>query len=172
MVAWILRFVQNMRLQRNESILTSLKVREICQAEEVLIKLRVGGRLRKSALPESARNPIILDPSQTATSLIIAHYHQRLYCSGVEHFLNELRQKYWILKGLRAVMKVSSSCVLCRLRHLLTCPPVMADLPEARLGYEAPPFTHSSVDYFGPIQVRHGRKTEKRYGVLFTCLTT
>ena len=48
----------------------------------------------------------------------------------------------------------------------------MADLPEARLGYEAPPFTHSGVDYFGPIQVRHGRKTEKRYGVLFTCLTT
>ena len=48
----------------------------------------------------------------------------------------------------------------------------MADLPEARLGYEAPPFTHSSIDYFGPIQVRHGRKTEKRYGVLFTCLKT
>ena len=37
-VAWILRFVQNTRLHRNERILTPLKVREICQAEEVLIK--------------------------------------------------------------------------------------------------------------------------------------
>ncbi|XP_067024040.1 uncharacterized protein [Acropora muricata] len=181
-VAWILRFVQNTRLHRNERILTSLKVREIRQAEEVLIKraqsesfpedieylkskkglpsrsrllplrpflsadrfLRVGGRLRKSPLPESARNPIILDPSHAVTSLIIAHYLQRLYCSEVEHVLNELRQKYWILKGLRAVMKVSSSCVLCRLRRSRPCPPVMANLPEARLGYEAPPFTHPS----------------------------
>lgn len=38
LVAWILRFVQNTRLQRNERILTSLKVREIRQAEEVSIK--------------------------------------------------------------------------------------------------------------------------------------
>ena len=69
-----------------------------------------------------------------------------------------------ILKGLRAVMKASSSCVLCRLRRSHPCPPVMADLPKGSLGYEA------------PIQVpnprHHGRKTEKRYGVLFTCLTT
>ena len=62
--------------------------------------------------------------------------------------------------------------MLCRLHRSRPCPPVMADLPEARLGYEAPPFIHSGVDYFGPIQVRHSRKTEKRYGVLFTCLTT
>ena len=134
--------------------------------------LQVGGRLRKSPLLETGRNPIILDPSHTVTSLIIAHYHQRLYCSGVEHIVNELWQQYWILRGLCAVMKASSSCVLCRLSRSRPCPPVMADLPEAHLGYEAPPFTHSGVDYFGLIQVRHSRKTEKRYGVLFTCIAT
>lgn len=48
----------------------------------------------------------------------------------------------------------------------------MADLPESRLGYQFPPFSNTGVDYFGPIQVRHGRKTEKRYGILFTCLST
>lgn len=48
----------------------------------------------------------------------------------------------------------------------------MADLPDSRLGYQQPPFTNAGVDYFGPMLVRHGRKTEKRYGVLFTCLTT
>ena len=37
-VAWILRFVQNTRLQRNKRILNPLKVREIRQAEEVFIK--------------------------------------------------------------------------------------------------------------------------------------
>ena len=134
--------------------------------------LRVGERLGKSPLPETARSLIILDPSHAVTSLIIAHYHQRLYCTGVEHILRELQQQYWILKGLHAVMKASSSCVQCCLRRSRSCPPIMADLPEARLGYEALPFTPSGVDYFGPIQVRHGRKIEKRYGVLFTCLTT
>lgn len=48
----------------------------------------------------------------------------------------------------------------------------MADLPTPRLGYSLPPFTHNGVDYFGPIYVKSGRKTEKRYGVLFTCMTT
>ena len=48
----------------------------------------------------------------------------------------------------------------------------MADLPRPRLGYQSPPFTHTGVDYFGPMLVRHGRKTEKRYGALFTCMTT
>lgn len=47
----------------------------------------------------------------------------------------------------------------------------MADLPDSRLGYQQPPFANTGVDYFGPILVRHGRKAEKRYGVLFTCLT-
>jgi len=50
--------------------------------------------------------------------------------------------------------------------------PVMADLPDSRLGYQQPPFANTGVDFFGPILVRHGRKTEKRYGVLFTCLTS
>ena len=48
----------------------------------------------------------------------------------------------------------------------------MADLPHSRLGYQQPPFSNTGVDYFGPMLVRHGRKTEKRYGVLFTSLTT
>ena len=48
----------------------------------------------------------------------------------------------------------------------------MADLPNSRLGYQQPPFTNTGVDYFGPMLVRHGRKTEKRYGMVFTCLTT
>jgi len=48
----------------------------------------------------------------------------------------------------------------------------MADLPSSRLGYQQPPFTNTGVDYFGPMLIRHGRKKEKGYGVLFTCLTT
>ena len=48
----------------------------------------------------------------------------------------------------------------------------MSDLPVERLGYKQPPFNHTGVDYFGPLYVPVRRSTEKRWGFLFTCLTT
>ena len=47
----------------------------------------------------------------------------------------------------------------------------MADLPDARFD-DARAFSSVGVDYFGPMLVKRFRKTEKRYGVLFTCLAT
>ena len=46
----------------------------------------------------------------------------------------------------------------------------MADLPVDRTK-EVPPFTFCGVDLFGPWLIKNGRKEEKRYGVLFTCMS-
>ena len=48
----------------------------------------------------------------------------------------------------------------------------MSDLPKERLAYQSPPFTNTGVDYFGPFYVTVRRTTEKKWGFLFTCLTT
>ena len=47
----------------------------------------------------------------------------------------------------------------------------MADFPEERLSQE-PPFTYCGIDMFSPILVKEGRKEMKRYGCLFTCLSS
>lgn len=48
----------------------------------------------------------------------------------------------------------------------------MAPLPVQRLTPNMRPFSFTGVDYFGPIVVTVGRRTEKRWVSLFTCLTT
>ena len=48
----------------------------------------------------------------------------------------------------------------------------MSDLPKKRLAYQSPPFTITGFDYFWPFYVTVRRTTEKRWGILFTCLTT
>ena len=48
----------------------------------------------------------------------------------------------------------------------------MGSLPRARLEAYHPPFTFTGVDLFGPLTVKWGRGTAKRWGCLFTCLTT
>ena len=48
----------------------------------------------------------------------------------------------------------------------------MADLPEERMIPDKAPFSYVGTDCFGPILVKLGRSEVKRYGCLFTCLTT
>ena len=47
----------------------------------------------------------------------------------------------------------------------------MADLPQDRAS-PSPPFTFVGVDYFGPFVIKEKRKELKRWGVLFTCLSS
>ena len=49
---------------------------------------------------------------------------------------------------------------------------MMSDLPKERLGLGKRPFTYTGLDYFGPFYVVNRRLSCKRWGFLFTCLTT
>ncbi|XP_067055873.1 uncharacterized protein [Acropora muricata] len=134
--------------------------------------LRVGGRLRRAALPDTVKFPIILPRGSHVTTLIIRHIHENTEHQGRGITLNEVRANgYWILGGSGAVSSYISRCVVCRKLRAAPQRQKMADLPEDRVE-PAPPFTHCAVDYFGPWNIKEGRKELKRYGVLFTCLAS
>ena len=134
--------------------------------------LRVGGRLAKAALPEETRHPIILPKKSHVSELILRNIHHYTGHSGRSHMLACLHRKYWVLSANAAARRIIHQCVVCRRQRAQVGEQQMADLPIDRLTPDEPPFTRVGVDYFGPFEVKRGRSIVKRYGVIFTCLST
>lgn len=49
--------------------------------------------------------------------------------------------------------------------------PKMSDLPVAYLRLYKPAFYSTGIDCFGPFEVKMGHRSEKRWGIIFKCLT-
>ncbi|XP_077069937.1 uncharacterized protein LOC143722413 [Siphateles boraxobius] len=135
--------------------------------------IRVGGRLRRSELlrPDTA-HPIVMDPKHPLSQLLIQHYDGKLHHPGPERVFAELRRKYWIIKGREAVRRHQHQCRECRKWRGKPEVPKMADLPPARLRLYRPAFYSTGVDCFGPFTIKIGRRNEKRWGIIFKCMTT
>ena len=134
--------------------------------------LRVGGRIRRAKFEDKLKTPVILPRKGHLTKLLIRHVHVKVRHGGRGMTLNELRsQGFWIVGGNSAVRQVIFECVTCRRLRGAVGEQKMADLPKARTE-EAPPFTYTAVDYFGPWYVKQGRSNVKRYAALFTCMAS
>ncbi len=122
-------------------------------------------------LSMASRRPIILPRDSRITRLLIQHYHAKYLHQNHNTVINEIRQKFYIPR-LRVVLKgVRSECQRCKVRKAPIMAPQMADLPQERLATFSKPFSYTGIDYFGPMTIKIGRRTEKRWGVIFTCLT-
>ena len=134
--------------------------------------LRVGGRLRRSSMPEEIKRPILMPKDHHVSRLLMENIHQQVGHSGRNYMLSQLRKRYWIPCANSLARKVISACVTCRRFQSALSTQKMADLPKDRVTPDLPPFTNVGVDYFGPMEVLRGRSHVKRYGVIFTCLTS
>ncbi len=134
--------------------------------------LRVGGRLCNSSLPNFIKHPAIIPKDHHITRMIIAYYHEKMKHQGKGLTINEIRcSGYWITGINRAVASYIRQCVTCRRQRKPMEEQRMADLPPERLE-PSPPFTFCGMDCFGPFLTKQGRKENKRYGLLFTCLSS
>lgn len=135
--------------------------------------IRVGGHLRHSCDPASdAIQPVVLDPQHPLTRLIIQDYDVKLHHPGPERVFAEIRRRYWVLRVREAVRRHQKKCTECRKWRGRPDPPKMADLPPARQRTFQPAFYSTGIDCFGPYIIKVGRRNEKRWGILFKCMTT
>ena len=134
--------------------------------------LRVGGRLKNADIDFHAKHPAILPKQHHVATLIVRHYHEASGHSGTEHMLSLIRETFWIIDARTLIRRINHNCVTCKKKQGPVEGQKMADLPSDRVTANKPPFTFVGVDCFGPFNVRRGRSQVKRYGVLFTCLTT
>ncbi|XP_055910431.1 uncharacterized protein LOC129944792 [Eupeodes corollae] len=135
--------------------------------------LRVRGRIDAAVgVSLGMKRPILLDRQTYLAGLIIQHYHEQYHHLNNETVINELRQRFWIPKIRVAVKHAIKNCQMCKIKKAVPQAPIMGDLPAARLSTFSRPFSFSGIDYFGPMTVAIGRRTEKRWGVIITCLTT
>lgn len=135
--------------------------------------VRLDSRIRAApGVSENAKAPIILDGRHRIVHLIILHKHAEAGHGNNELILNEVRQKYWILRARSTIRSVARGCLQCRRQNGRLITPPTGNLPLERLDHHTRPFTHVGLDYFGAIEITVGRRREKRYVALYTCLVT
>lgn len=161
-----------MMLKRDKEVNKNSKLYALSPFIDEKQVIRMKGRISLVCVAdENMKNPVIIPPKHRFTELLVEHFHKEYGHAGQDYIVNQLRQKYWIPNIRHVVKKISRSCLICKKRKCRNEEPMMGDLPEGRLAAYVLPFTHTGMDYFGPLEVTVGRRKEKRYGVIFTCLT-
>ncbi|XP_055613814.1 uncharacterized protein LOC129760233 [Uranotaenia lowii] len=134
--------------------------------------LRINGRTEAADwLSYDSKFPIILPKNHRITMLLLDWYHRRHQHANHETVVNEVRQKFQIPRLRIQVQLAIKNCMWCRVYKSIPAAPKMGPLPKVRITPYVRPFTYTGIDYFGPYLVKVKRSAEKRWVVLFTCLT-
>lgn len=139
--------------------------------EEMLWRMR-GRTATAKYLSYEEKFPIVLPKGHRVTTLLMDFYHRIGQHCLDQRALHEIRKKFVFLHPRKMLNQVIRQCQKCRLQKATPLTPEMAALPLCRLAVSTRAFTYTGTDLFGPINVKIGRRKEKRWGIIFTCLTT
>lgn len=165
-------------LQANEPLSSNNKIgigSKIYQYSPYLDKngvLRMRGRIDAALdVTDDMKRPIILPRDHQVMNLLVKSYHRRYHHHNNETVLNEVRQLFVIPRIRQLLKNIRTICQRCKNERARPKPPAMADLPAGRLSTYTRPFTFVGIDFFGPMIISVGRRTDKRYVLLIICLT-
>ena len=132
----------------------------------------LGGRLSRSENPEDKKFPILLPKCHYFTWLTIRQSHEEKFHCGTQQTLCAIQQQYWIRAGRDKVKQCVRQCVKCQRFSVKATVQQMGDLPEERITLSRP-FTHTGLDFAGPLTIRHGPEdVRKAYVALFVRFAT
>lgn len=133
----------------------------------------VNGRINDAVeVPYHTRRPMVLPKIHHVTNLIVNHYHCLWKHQNENTIISEIRRRYWIPHIRVVVRRIANTCPVCKIAKSKPIVPLMGQLPPDRLTPFVRPFSYVGLDYMGPFLVVNGRRTEKRWVALFTCMTT
>ncbi|XP_043284934.1 uncharacterized protein [Venturia canescens] len=137
--------------------------------------IRVGGRLKLSALQPESKHSAIPPRDSPLARLLISDAHTRTLHGGTQATLAFLRQRYWIIGGRAPVRSFILRCVHCARFRAHRAQQLMGQLPSTRVT-PARAFLFTGVDYAGPVSLGswrgRGHKTYKGWLCIFVCFTT
>ena len=119
-------------------------------------------------------NPIYIPHEEHFVKLLILKARNHVFHSGAYSTSNQLRAKYWIVKGSQKVKTLLKTCVVCRLCQGKPClPPASPPLPNYRFSFNHP-FEVTGIDHVGPLFIRDNssKNMKKCYLLLVTCAST
>ena len=106
------------------------------------------------------------------SKLILEDAHRKVGHQGKNAILTAVREKYLVVGANSVIKTIRSKCVICKQYQEKVLEQKMANLPTDGTRPDVAPFTTNGVHNFGPFEVKRGRGVVKRYGVIFTCLTS
>ncbi|KAJ8006705.1 hypothetical protein DPEC_G00109990 [Dallia pectoralis] len=130
-----------------------------------------GGRFQIFNDDETAV-PIL--PYEAWISTLLAHEAHGANHEEIAGTLLRMRKKAWVIKGRRLAKKIVDNCVVCRKARARKCQQIMSDLPSERIT-PAKPFQYTTVDLFGPYEVKDEVKKRvklKVWGIIFCCMAS
>lgn len=160
------------QLMRGENVSTSSCIFRLRPYLDDRGVMRLRGRLDAALeIPAETRRPIILPNKHGLTDLIVYDEHIRMRHQNDEAIVCAVRERFWVTHARSAVRRVKKACQRCRISSATPVAPMMGALPEDRVTPVQRPFTYTGLDYFGPVYVTVGRRREKRWVALFTCMS-
>lgn len=193
MVAWIIRFMGNIRMKKDKrNLQQQISVEEFDFAEKSIMKIAqtesfIGtndsrlkelnvfldelGLIRTKTVISNRiddfgfRYPVVLDPKHEFSKRLIRHTHTTLSHAGINTTIGCLRETVWILSCRRAVRSIINKCVICRRYIAKTLEAPAASLPMNRVR-EAQVFEVVGIDYAGPLLLKDGQKA---WVCIYTC---
>ena len=130
----------------------------------------VGGRAEKWFRYRYDDEALVLLPYSHKVSRLFAEYtHKEGGHLGITATVSKIRLRIWIPRITKMVKSIRFHCVDCKKRNRNLQDQRMSCLPIERLK-PAPAFCFTSLDFFGPFELRgvvNKRSRGKVYGLLF-----